>query len=61
MPQAQRGGISLFFFSCICRTEWKKPSLPIRKNYVTALAVYAQNLVGKQWNDDNQEIPFYVE
>ena len=28
---------------------------------VTALAVYAQNLVGKQWNDDNQEIPFYVE
>ncbi len=28
---------------------------------VTALAVNAQNLVGKQWNDDNQEIPFYVE
>ena len=29
--------------------------------HVTALAVNAQNLVGKQWNDDNQEIPFYVE
>ena len=28
---------------------------------VTALAVNAQNLVGKQRNDDNQEIPFYVE
>ena len=33
---------------------------------VTALAVNAQNLVGKQWctvvkNSDNQEIPFYAE
>ena len=33
---------------------------------VTALAVNAQSLVGKQWctvvkNSDNQEIPFYAE
>ena len=44
----------------------KKIIFTLMLTLATALAVNAQNLVGKQWctvvkNSDNQEIPFYAD